>query len=117
MVTKVIRFPNSSLSPKAEIKPANPQRPVVSNKRPRTQGIVRILITYGVRCLWASHVLLWPITSWVIALDVVYQFGRMIYLWEMRGPRAGVPFLLHFGVLVVLTFFAKTNVFKDTQKF
>jgi hypothetical protein len=47
--------------------------------------------------------LLWPLLRWVLAIDVTWQFARMLYLWQTPGSHAGWTFLGHFGVLVTLT--------------
>ena len=49
--------------------------------------------------------LVWPVLKWVLAIDVTWQFARMLYLWNTPGTYAGFVFLLHFGVLSALTYF------------
>lgn len=49
--------------------------------------------------------LLWPFLRWVLAIDVTWQFARMVYFWRAPGVYAGWTFFCHFGVLVVLTCF------------
>ena len=49
--------------------------------------------------------LLWPFLCWVLAIDVTWQFARMVYFWTAPDVYAGWTFLCHFGVLVALTCF------------
>ena len=49
--------------------------------------------------------LLWPFLRWVLAIDVTWQFARMVYFWRAPDVYAGWTFLCHFGVLLVLTCF------------
>lgn len=49
--------------------------------------------------------LLWPILKWVVALDVTWQFARMLYHWNTPGVFAGWTFLVHFAVFVGLIYF------------
>ncbi|MDD5631801.1 MAG: KleE stable inheritance protein [Methylococcales bacterium] len=54
---------------------------------------------------WAFSVLVWPILKWVVSIDCVFQFIRMLYFWNTAGHYAGAVFLLHFFVLTFLTYF------------
>lgn len=49
--------------------------------------------------------LLWPLLKWVLAIDVTWQFVRMLYYWNSPGTYAGFVFLLHFSALTALTYF------------
>lgn len=55
--------------------------------------------------IWVVTVLLWPLLKYVVILDCVFQFFRMLWLWNTPGTFAGFAFLLHFSVLVGLTCF------------
>ncbi|RYI35295.1 MAG: hypothetical protein EON48_01120 [Acetobacteraceae bacterium] len=48
---------------------------------------------------------LWPLLKWILAIDVTWQFVRMLYFWHTPGVYAGWTFLAHFAVLVALTCF------------
>ena len=48
--------------------------------------------------------LVWPLLKWVVAIDVTWQFARMLYFWQTPGVHAGWTFLAHFAVLVALTY-------------
>ena len=54
---------------------------------------------------WFIVVLSWPFLRWVLSLDCVFQFLRMLALWDTPGTYAGFTFLLHFIVFVALTYF------------
>ena len=72
--------------------PANePTRPVVWG------GLVKVV--------WVVAVLVWPVLKWVVTLDVLFQFVRMLYHWNTPGVFAGWTFMLHFTVLTALTYF------------
>jgi hypothetical protein len=60
-----------------------------------------------IKTIWVFTVLLWPILSWVIALDCLYQLIRMLYYWN-TPVHAGWTFLIHFGVAIVLNIFVVT---------
>ena len=49
--------------------------------------------------------LLWPLLKWVLAIDVTWQFARMLYFWQTPGFYTGWTFLGHFAVLAALTYF------------
>lgn len=58
-----------------------------------------------VKGLWVLTVLVWPILKWVVSIDCVFQFVRMMYHWNTPGVHAGFTFLVHFAVLTALTYF------------
>ena len=49
--------------------------------------------------------LLWPVLKWVLAIDVTWQFVRMLYFWNTPGTYAGFAFLLHFSAFSALIYF------------
>lgn len=55
--------------------------------------------------IWMVTVLLWGILQWILAIDVLWQFCRMVYYWDTPGVYAGWQFLAHFAVLVALTYY------------
>lgn len=57
------------------------------------------------KSLWVVVILLWPLLRYVVILDCVYQFLRMLWFWNSPGTFAGITFLLHFAVLTGLTYF------------
>ena len=68
-----------------------------------------------VKAVWVVTVLVWPILRWIVALDVVFQFVRMLWYWHTPGTHAGWLFLLHFGVLTALTYFVSLYKLKEPQ--
>ena len=58
-----------------------------------------------VKVVWVFTVLMWPLTKWILSLDVLFQFVRMLYHWNTPGVYATWTFLLHFAVLILLTYF------------
>ena len=96
-MANIINFPKGAnrvpaVEPTAEFKPANePTRLVVSG------GLVKVV--------WVVAVLVWPVLKWVVTLDVLFQFVRMLYHWNTPGVFAGWTFMLHFTVLTALTYF------------
>jgi hypothetical protein len=61
-----------------------------------------------VKTIWVFTVLLWPVVSWIIALDCLFQLIRMLYYWNTPHIYAGWTFILHFSVLTALSFFVMT---------
>jgi hypothetical protein len=55
--------------------------------------------------IWVFTVCIWPFLKWVVALDCVWQLIRTAYYWNTPGTFAGITFLLHFSLLVGLTYF------------
>jgi len=55
--------------------------------------------------LWVLTVLLWPLLKYVVILDCVFQFFRMLWFWNTPGTFAGFNFIFHFAILVALTWF------------
>lgn len=49
--------------------------------------------------------LVWPVLRWVLAIDVAWQFFRMLFQWNTPGVHAGWTFVIHFLVFVAITYF------------
>jgi hypothetical protein len=60
-----------------------------------------------VQAVWLCTLLVWPLLKWVISLDCVFKLLRMMYYWHTPGIHAGATFVLHFSVLVVVTYFVR----------
>lgn len=58
-----------------------------------------------VKGIWVFTVLVWPILKWIVSIDCVFQFVRMMYFWDTPGVYVGWTFLLHFAGLTALTYF------------
>ncbi|WP_017169813.1 KleE stable inheritance protein [Xanthomonas phaseoli] len=92
-MSKIIKFP-AMAEPPREAKPA----PVLT---PKGSGILAGIV----KAVWIVTVLVWPFLRWIVALDVTFQFVRMLWHWHTPGVHAGWTFLLHFAVLTALTYF------------
>ena len=103
-MAKIIKFPKGARTVPPQGQPVDsgpakePSRPV------NTGGVMKVV--------WVATVLLWPWVKWFVVLDVLFQFGRMIYHWNTPGSFAGWTFLLHFGVLTAITYFV--SMYKPT---
>ncbi|CAE6823575.1 hypothetical protein R69658_05962 [Paraburkholderia aspalathi] len=95
-MTKIIKFPGM-VEPTVEARPAAKTAPTAFKGKGFLDGVVKTL--------WVMTVLVWPLLRWVAALDVVFQFARMLWKWDTPGAYAGWTFLLHFAVLTALTYF------------
>lgn len=62
-----------------------------------------------VKGAWLVTALLWPLLRWPISIEVFLQFVRTLYYWDTPGMRAGWTFILHFAVLVALTYFVSVH--------
>ena len=58
-----------------------------------------------IKLFWVIGVLAWPLIKWVLSIDCVVQFLRMLYFWNSIGHNCGAIFLLHFALLTILTYF------------
>ena len=99
-MTKIIQFPRrDSSTPITGLAP-----PVVQPKPLDGAGGGGVLSNL-IKVVWVVTVLLWPLMKWILSLDVLFQFVRMFYHWNTLGVYATWTFLLHFAVLIVLTYF------------
>jgi hypothetical protein len=58
-----------------------------------------------VSVIWIILATFWTPIRWIISIEVFFQLVRMLYYWDTPGVHNVWLFLLHFGVLTVLTFF------------
>ena len=99
-MTNIIQFPRrDSPEPTRDLAP-----PVVQPKPLDGAGGGRVLSNL-IKVVWVVTVLLWPLMKWILSLDVLFQFARMVYHWNTPDVYATWTFLLHVAVLVVLTYF------------
>jgi hypothetical protein len=106
-MAKIINFPNSS---RAELNQKSPPESELTRNKDlqhlgKSGGVVKVL--------WVAAVLLWPWVKWFVVLDVLFQFGRMVYHWNTPSTFAGWTFLLHFGVLTAITYYVSMFKPKD----
>lgn len=93
-MTNIVKFPRTK---RAGPEPAKPPPPRQAEKPVSDPG--------WLKGLWVTTVLLWPFLKWIVVLDCVWQLMRTMYYWDTPGVFAGMKFLLHFGVLIGLTYF------------
>lgn len=79
-------------------------------KKPSGPGVGNKFLSGMVTTLWFVLALVWPVLRWLLALDVVFRGVLMAWHWDTPGSYAGWTFVLHFALLVALTFFV--SVFK-----
>ncbi len=70
----------------------------------RSEGLVEMLAAMT-KIVWILLVLVWTPLKWVLSLEVLYRFLVACYHWDTPGSTAGWTFLLHFSVLVAVTYF------------
>jgi len=95
-MANVIKFPKqpgtfNKLDPVLRSPQATKAKPGYAN------GIVKLF--------WVIGVLAWPLIKWVLSIDCVVQFLRMLYFWNSIGHNCGAILLLHFALLTILTYF------------
>ena len=100
MMAKIIEFPNK---PKKFARPIDDATKLKSNLI--IWKVIAKIFRVTIDFIWVVAVLLFPILSWIIALDCVVQFIRMMYYWHDKNVPAGITFILHFAVLTSLYVF------------
>ena len=100
-MANVIKFPKQ-LGTFNKLDPAlNAPRPIKA-KPDYANGVIKLF--------WVIGVLAWPLIKWILSIDCVVQFMRMLYFWNSTGHNGGTIFLLHFALLTLLTYFV--TIFK-----
>jgi len=78
-MTNIIQFPRrDSPAPIRELAPPGGQPKPLDGAG---GGVLSNLI----KVVWVVTVLLWPLMKWILSLDVLFQFARMIYHWNTRA--------------------------------
>lgn len=99
-MAKIIEFPN---------KPKEVTQPIADTTKHKSNlmigKVIAKIFRVTIDVIWVVTGLFFPLLSWIIALDCVVQFIRMMYYWHDKNVHAGVTFLLHFAVLTSLYFF------------
>ena len=98
-MTKVIKFPAPRLKREAPAAPWTHGAGQADGEQ----------ASQAYKALWVVAVLLWPLLKYVVILDCTFQFFRMLWYWNTPGTFAGFRFLLHFAVLVGLTWFVSVH--------
>lgn len=93
-MTKVIKFPAPKISRDV---PESPQPKVVDKGDGSQQSSALV------KGIYVVLMLLWPLLRYVVILDCVFQFFRMLWFWNTPGTVAGFKFMLHFSFLVWCT--------------
>lgn len=106
-MAKIIKFPSKS---RTELNQKTPAKSALTPTKGRSRPVK---FSGAMKVLWVAAVLLWPWVRWIAVLDVLFQFGRMVYHWNTLGAFAGWTFLLHFGVLTAITYFV--SMFKPND--
>jgi hypothetical protein len=98
-MAKIIQFPRGSglLAQHAEL-PLSASKPVGEF---HGETIFSRLLTVA----WVAVTLMWPVLKWILSINVVFQFFRMIYHWGTPDMHAAWTLLLHFAALTSLTCF------------
>lgn len=95
-MTNIIKFPSRV---KAAVEATHEAVEPIHKRK--SEGVTAALV----KGIWVLTVLIWPILKWVVSLDCVFQFVRMMHHWNTPGVYAGWTFLLHFFALTALTYF------------
>ncbi|MGJ0637210.1 KleE stable inheritance protein [Xenorhabdus bovienii] len=78
---------------------------VIRNKSMNTFSAPQKWVNTAIKAIWLLMAICWPILRWILAVDVAFQFSRMLWNWNTQGSYAGWTFLLHFVLFTALTFF------------
>lgn len=108
----IIKFPqkDDQAGKQAPVPTHDPTRESVKPTR------VKIVLDKTLSFVWVTTVLVWPFVKWVLSIEIFFQMLRMIYHWNTPGVYAGWTFLLHFSVLVALTWFVGVFKPKDMKQ-
>lgn len=99
-MTNIIQFPARGRQ--------GPALDVVAVPARHDDAMKKILSGIGAT-LQVVLMLLWPLLRWVLAIDVAWQFFRMLYHWNTPGVHAGWTFLAHFLAFVVITYLVSAS--------
>ena len=99
-MVKIINFPKQTRA--APVVGSGLVLPLPKAKMPRKKPSIGSTF---IKAIWVLVVLLLPLVEWIIALDCVFQFFRMLYYWNTNGVHAGVTFGLHFIGYAALFYF------------
>ena len=100
-MSNIVKFPRLTKPPPEPVeRPPTASPPPVPSKA-EERGFVAVLVRFA----GVATVLVWPILKWVAAIEVFFQFVRMLYYWNTLGAHAGWTFVLHFTALTALTYF------------
>lgn len=111
--TNVLKFPGGKTEKNLKDAPCKVSAPEIRGDSPHP---LKRMIRGAVTVVWFVVSLIWPLLRWILALDVVFQLVRMFWYWETPGVNAGWTFLLHFFVLVAMTYFVSARGLPKSKK-
>lgn len=95
-MAKIVYFP------KREHRATSPPKEAENKpKRQRLRRLGRGLATAA----WVITASVWPFVGWLVALDVAWQFGQMLYYWDSQGIAASMDFIVHFSVFCIFSYY------------
>lgn len=86
----------------------SPVAPERDHKPLKLSGAVKFVLLLLLRFLRICVVLVWPLLSKVLAIDVSFQFFRALIRWHSVGSLAALPFISHLLVFALLTLIVQT---------
>ena len=99
VMSNIVKFPRQTNAPVTQLPvPVNPDADMPINAKKKASTSVIVIVQIAVA-------LLWPVLKWILAIDVTWQFARILYFWNAPGTYAGFAFLLHFSAFSALTYF------------
>jgi hypothetical protein len=102
-MTKILQFPGGGNSPTVSENSANDGSAAAPPQRKDTKAAS--FIKGVIKGIWILTGLMWPLLRRVFALDMVFQFVRMLWHWNTPGIHAGLTFMLHFALFCTLYYF------------
>ena len=103
-MTNIIQFPRGNAQ-KAVLAPVLAPVPVKQTQGFNAWALLLGLVRGLVNFVWLVMMIGWPVINWLACMDILFQFGRMIYFWHTPGIHAGWMFLAHFAGLSALNYF------------
>lgn len=104
-MTKILQFPAGGNSPTPSEESKNDDSAAAPQQRKHTKAAS---VAKGMlKGLWVLTGLTWPLLRRVFALDLVFQFVRMLWHWNTPGLHAGWTFMLHYCVVLYSLLFRR----------
>ena len=99
MAAKLYKFPDVGKAHPQQENVVEATDPLIHSSPPLLHRIVHIV--------WLMLVLVWPISKWLFALDVLFQFIRAMYYHNTPGMYAGLTAMIHASLLIAITYFVE----------
>ncbi|MDD5706557.1 MAG: KleE stable inheritance protein [Kiritimatiellae bacterium] len=98
----IIQFPDRG----GRKPPPPPAAPLVA-ERPKNEqnGPQNVFGKFLINVAIALFALTWPLSGWLVGIDLLFQFLRMLVFWSTPGTYAGWTFLFHCAVVIGLVKF------------